>query len=236
MEPVRIALPPDELMVAVVGHANHAEFERSRCSGASQVLKDLEAASIDSTRLVDVLDFGCGCGRLLAGWMMLGSHFRLHGCDYNPALVQWCNEAIPGVLVQRNQMGETLPYSANSFDLIYLVSIFTHLTLAKQRRLVPEFHRILRSEGYAYLTFHGGHYYPSMAPTVLKRLRFKLGGFLIHGQDREGTNDCWTLHSVEKLVRIFDGFVPVKHFESVRRGPTDVAGWQDSLILRKSSN
>jgi len=232
MQPVRIPLPPDELMVAVVGHSNHDDFDRSRLSGPSQMLKDLEAAVIDSTRLVDVLDFGCGCGRFLAGWVMLGSHFNLHGCDYNPALVQWCNEAVPGVRVQRNQMGEALPYAANSFDLIYVVSVFTHLTLAEQRRLVSEFHRTLRPEGYIYLTFHGEHYYPTMCSTIGRRRRFKRDGFLIAGEQREGTNDCWTLHSVDNLVGLFDGFVPVKHFESIRRGPTDVAAWQDSLIFR----
>jgi SAM-dependent methyltransferase len=233
MDAMEIPLPPDELMIAVANHANHADFARSRINGPAQMLADLRDAGIDPSKLVDVLDFGCGCGRFLAGWVMRGARMQLRGCDYNPALVQWCNEYIPGVDARVNTLGEKIPFPDSSFDLIYLLSVFTHLTVAEQERLVAEFRRILRPGGYVYVTFHGDYFHPTMFPRVEGAEEiFRGEGFLIAHQDMEGQNDCWTLHSPQYLSALFRGFIPLKHFRSLDRGPTDIAAWQDSLIFQ----
>ena len=230
----QLPLPPDHLMMAVSGHANHDDFARSRLAGPPQMLRDLQAAHFDPATIHDVLDFGCGCGRFLAGWVMLGTPFRLQGCDYNPLLVDWCNENIPGVPVAANALGEPLPYEAGSFDLIYLISVFTHLSRDEQKRLATEFFRLLRPGGGVYLTFHGEYYYPTMLSQLPDGAElFDRTGFLINSDTPEGSNDCWTLHRPDALLAIFEGFVPAIHFRSVERGPTDVGAWQDSLILRK---
>lgn len=228
-----IPLPPPSLMTAVAGHADDAEFARSRLSGPRQMLIDLRAAGIDPDKFTDVLDFGCGCGRFLAGWAMMRVPWRSHGCDYNPLLVAWCNNNIPGVIVHENRIGDILPYDSNSLDLVYLLSVFTHLTIPEQERLISEFHRVLRPRGYVYVTFHGEHFYPRMFSQVENGEQlFSETGFLIGKDTEEGTNDCWTLHSPAALAKLFRGFTPVKHFKSIDRGPTDIASWQDSMILQ----
>ena len=228
-----IPLPPDGLMIAVAGHANHTDFARSRIKGPEQMLKDLADAGVDSNQLVDVLDLGCGCGRFLAGWVMSGSKMRLHGCDYNPDLVDWCNRHIPGVNVRVNHLGQELPFENDSFDLVYLLSVFTHLSIGEQRRIVSELQRILRPGGYVYITFHGEYFYPTMFPQIERgEIIFQRDGFLIQNQNLEGRNDCWTLHSPEHLSGLFGEFVPLKHFRSLERGPTDIAAWQDSIIFQ----
>jgi SAM-dependent methyltransferase len=229
-----IELPSEALMIAVAGHGDKAEFDRSRRAGAEQLQDDLATAGIDVSLLRDVLDFGCGCGRLLAGWAINGHAFRLHGCDYNPRLVDWCNVHIPGVTAKKNKIGAPIPYDDESLDLIYLLSVFTHLTLAEQQRLIGEFHRALRPGGYVYVTFHGEYFYPAIfAQLANGESEFRRNGFLINHAHREGTNICWTLHTLENLIRLHRGFIPLKHFTSIARGPTDVASWQDSLILQR---
>lgn len=204
-------------------------------AGPEQLERDLAAVGVDPARLRDVLDFGCGCGRLLAGWVMRGLTFRLQGCDYNLQFVAWCNANIPGVLVRQNRLAEPIPYDAGSFDLVYLLSVFTHLTLTEQHRLIAEFHRVLRPKGHLYITFHGEHFYPTMFSQVRDgEATFNREGFLIGNAEREGTNDCWTLHRVDHLVGLCEGFKLQKHFRSIDRGPTDVAAWQDSVILQKT--
>ena len=231
-----IPLPPDDLMIAVSNHANHEDFARSRINGPAQMLADLSAAGIDCTKLVDVLDFGCGCGRFLAGWVMRGSPVRLWGCDYNPALVAWCNENIPEVTVKVNRLGEEIPFETGSLDLVYLLSVFTHLTVGEQKRLVGEFRRVLRPGGYAYVTFHGEYYIPELLPKVEAGEEiFRRDGFLIQHESLEGQGACWTLHSPSYLSALFDRFVAVKHFRSLDRGPTDIASWQDSMIFQRGA-
>ncbi len=228
-----VPLPPPHLMVAVAGHGNDAEFAESRISGPRQMLLDLRAAGVNPAEIRSVLDFGCGCGRLLAGWVMEGSPWHLAGCDYNPSLVEWCNNNIPGVLVRENLLGEILPYDTDSCDLAYLLSVFTHLTMPEQKRLVSEFRRIVRPGGYVYVTFHGEHFYPRMFAQVKNGEQiFRATGFLVGWDTAEGTNDCWALHSPEALTRLFKGFKPLKHFKSSERGPTHVAAWQDSMIFQ----
>ena len=228
-----IPLPPDALMIAVVAHANHADFARSRINGPVQMLRDLTDAGLDPAELVDVLDFGCGCGRFLAGWVMNGSKMRLHGCDYNPEFVDWCNGQIPGVNVRINRLGQALPFENDSFDFVYLLSVFTHLSVGEQARLVSEFQRVLRPGGYVYVTFHGDYFYRTMFPQIERGEEiFRRDGFLIHNQNFEGENDCWTLHSPEHLSGLFRAFTLLKHFRGSERGPTDIAAWQDSMIFR----
>jgi SAM-dependent methyltransferase len=228
-----IPLPPDALMIAVSNHANHEDFARSRMNGPAQMLADLTEAGIDHGKLIDTLDFGCGCGRFLAGWVMRGSPMRLRGCDYNPVLVQWCSENIPGVQMKVNHIGQPVPFAAGSLDFVYLLSVFTHLTVAEQKRLVADFRRLLRPGGYVYVTFHGEYFHPEILPRVEGGAEiFKRDGFLIQYENLEGQNDCWTLHSPGYLSAVFDGFRPVKHFRSLDRGPTDIAAWQDSMIFQ----
>ena len=231
-----IPLPPDDLMIAVSNHANHKDFARSRRNGPTQMLADLSAAGIDCTKLLDTLDFGCGCGRFLAGWVMRGSPMRLRGCDYNPVLVEWCRNHIPGVIVKVNRLGEKIPFETGSLDFVYLLSVFTHLTVAEQERLIGEFRRVLRPGGYVYVTFHGEYFLPEVLPRVEGGEEiFRRDGFLIQYENLEGQNDCWTLHSPDFLNALFEGFVPLKHFRSLDRGPTDVGAWQDSMIFEREA-
>jgi SAM-dependent methyltransferase len=228
-----IALPPHRLMEAVSGHDDDEEFRRSRLGGPRQLLIDLAAAGIDLTQIRDTLDFGCGCGRFLAGWLLLRTQMRLYGCDYNPELVRWCNANLPTVSVRENRLGQRLPFDTDSFDLVYLISVFTHLTLLEQRRLVREFQRVVRPGGYVYVTFHGEPFYQQLFALVENgEEQFRKNGFLIGGDEQEGTNDCWTLHSPEHLISLFDGFTPLKHFRASDRGATDVGSRQDSMIFQ----
>lgn len=228
-----VPLPPHRLMFAVAAHDDDEEFRRSRISGPKQMLEDLAIAGIDCAQIADILDFGCGCGRFLAGWLVLQTPMRLYGCDYNPELVRWCNAHLPGVSVEENQLGKPLPYAPRSFDLVYLISVMTHLTLREQQRLVSEFRRIVRPGGCVYVTFHGEPFYERLFARVENgEEQFRRTGFLIGADDEQGTNECWTLQSPENVMGLFQGFTLIKHFRASERGPTDVGSWQDSMIFQ----
>lgn len=58
---------------------------------------------------------------------------------------------------------------------------------------------------------------------------------LINNIKKQGSNACWVLHKKEKLQAMLEdgGFKLLNHFDANVRGPTDLAGWQDSLIAQK---
>lgn len=232
--PDAIPLPPDDLMTLVSGHADHAAFARSRERGPRQLLHDLTTAGMDPAQIRTVLDLGCGAGRFLAGWCLAGSPWRLYGCDVNPRLVGWCQETLPTVCVRMSSLGQPLPYEDAQFDLIYALSVVTHLPLAVQLTLLAECRRLLRPGGVLYLTFHGAYYYAALCARVPDgEARLLRDGCLVHGDAGEGSNDCWTLHRAHALVQLCAPLQLVCHLRSGDRGPTDVAAWQDSLILQK---
>jgi SAM-dependent methyltransferase len=232
-----VPLPPSRLMLAVAGHDDDEEFRRSRISGPRQMLNDLTVSGIDLAEIRDILDFGCGCGRFLAGWLALQTQMRLYGCDYNPELVRWCSANLPGVSVRENQLGKPLPYPAKKFDLVYLISVITHLTLREQQKLVSEFRRIVRPGGYVYVTFHGEPFYERLFARVENgEEHFRKTGFLIGADHVEGTGECWTLQSPENVIDLFQGFTLIKHFRATERGPTDIGAWQDSMIFQANAD
>jgi hypothetical protein len=89
-----------------------------------------------------VLDWGVGCGRLARHFPR--SHAgALTGCDIDRDNVAWCGSHLAGRFVDCN-MSPPLPFEAASFELIYSVSVFTHLREPMQMKWLEELERVMR--------------------------------------------------------------------------------------------
>jgi SAM-dependent methyltransferase len=115
-----------------------------------------------------VVDWGSGCGRILR-------HFKEHpdggnfdetrsqnllGFDIDAVNVEWCEQNMPDVAT----FGMIEPLGAfslpdNSVDLLYGISVMTHLTEHAQFQWLAEIRRVLKPGGGAILTTHGEHFY-----------------------------------------------------------------------------
>ena len=148
-------LPPTWMRQAVVGTADVDEFVASGVATAGSFSRILTNAGYDVRRLESALDFGCGCGRILRA-MPEVTNAQLFGCDVKEPFVDWCSQNLaPARFVQANEY-PPLPYESNQFDLIYALSIFTHLDEEHQDRWLGEWHRIMKPGGAALVTFRGG--------------------------------------------------------------------------------
>ncbi len=56
--------------------------------GADWITTLLERNGLELNSFSAILDFGCGCGRVLRFWKDL-IHTRVYGTDYNPSLIRW---------------------------------------------------------------------------------------------------------------------------------------------------
>lgn len=101
-----------------------------------------------------VLDFGCGCGRL-ARFLTPLHAWHVHGCDINPQLVDWCAHNLNDMEPLRNGIAPPLPITESTFDLVYSMSVFTHLDDEAAQNWFSELMRVLKRGGLLIVTTHG---------------------------------------------------------------------------------
>jgi ubiquinone/menaquinone biosynthesis C-methylase UbiE len=140
-----------------------------------------------------VLDFGCGVGRVMRNWHKTPGP-NWHGTDYNPELINWCRNNLKFAEFRINELGGQLPYEAESFDFIYVFSVFTHLNEPLQFFWINELSRVLKPGGYLYFTTHGEYYLSEL--NEREREQFASGKLVIREEDRSGENICAVFHPV----------------------------------------
>jgi SAM-dependent methyltransferase len=151
-----------------------------------------------------ILDFGCGCGRLIRH---LPAHTgaELSGSDYNPALIEWCRDNLPFATFETNGLAPPLAFPDASFDFIYARSVFTHLPEDLQHLWIRELHRVLAPGGTLYLTMHGRPLARGLDET--QRARFEAGELVVTFATLAGDNLCSTYATRAFVEReLLDGF------------------------------
>ena len=143
-EPHVPPLPPARLRYQV-GSVRGGHF----LAVGEQCLRDLKRGvslgGKDLSSLRSILDFGCGCGRTLR-WLTgsVDSACRLYGTDPNGEAIAWCRKTLPGVQLSINRPDPPLEYAPETFDLVYGLSVFTHLNESAQFAWLSELRRITK--------------------------------------------------------------------------------------------
>jgi SAM-dependent methyltransferase len=102
-----------------------------------------------------VLDFGCGAGRTLRHFLREAATAEIWGCDLDAESIEWLEGNLsPPLRVFRNDADPPLPQPDGYFDLIWAVSVFTHLVESWSAWLL-ELRRVLRPDGLLVATFMG---------------------------------------------------------------------------------
>jgi SAM-dependent methyltransferase len=224
--PDGLPLPSPYLVFLVSGQYDLHQFYKNGALGAQCIRGVLEKNGLDITLFRDVLDFGCGCGRIMRHWHSLGGP-KLFGTDYNTSLVDWCRRSLPFAQFQTNAGDSKMDYPDDRFDLIYAISIFTHLVEPSQQFWITELRRVLRPGGILYLTTHGTSKLPILTPE--ERKRFEAGQLVMRNPELSGTNPCAAFHPEAYIRRTLAG--PLRVLDIVPLGAKDAR--QDALLLQK---
>ena len=110
---------------------------------------------IDLSRPLKVLDFGCGVGRQLLHFVRDYPQPTYFACDVHPENVQFVHRAFPEIVVHASGFAPPLNYSDDFFDMVYSVSVFSHLQPDDQLPWLKELSRVVKPSGYAFLTIEG---------------------------------------------------------------------------------
>ncbi len=221
-----LPVPPASLRMRVAGTTDVAWFlERGRIL-ESAIREECEQAGAPLESRKAILDFGCGCGGMLRRWR--GLNARVCGTDlYGPA-VKWCQTNLPFAEASVNGLEPPLNYGDASFDLIYAVSVFTHLPIKMQFVWLEELSRVMRPGGDLLFTVHGDEHLASLKPE--EQSVYEAGGCVVRWPNAAGSNLCSTFHS-PRFVReqLAKGWELVKHVQGAAGGL-----WpQDIVVLRK---
>jgi SAM-dependent methyltransferase len=102
-----------------------------------------------------VMDFGCGNGRTLRHFGDEGEIAEVWGVDVDAdALSTVERELCPPMHAQLSEVDPPLPFEDGSFDLIWAISVWTHLT-DNSLPWLAEMHRILKPGGLLIPTYMG---------------------------------------------------------------------------------
>jgi SAM-dependent methyltransferase len=102
-----------------------------------------------------VLDFGCGAGRTLRHFLAEADGAELWGADQDAASIGWIQANLsPPLNAWRCSHGPPIGLPLGSFDLIWAISVFTHLTVGSIPWLL-ELHRLLKDDGLLIATYYG---------------------------------------------------------------------------------
>jgi SAM-dependent methyltransferase len=222
-----LPIPPANLIVLAAGVEDVAWFLEAGKRGADSIRDLLDKNGLSMQEVSPILDFGCGCGRVLRHWAAL-ERVELHGTDYNPRLARWCDVELPFARVKTNELQGKLDYGDGQFGLVYALSVFTHLSELMQSFWIEELSRIVRPGGYLLITVHGEPYFETLLSE--EQTRFRRGELVVRSEEQAGSNVCAVFHPEsyvrETLARDLDvvDFWP----EGARGNPR-----QDAYLLRK---
>ncbi len=100
---------------------------------------------------LDILDFGCGVGRVT-----LPLHHRHKQprtvCDVDADALAYVKSVIPTINTVRTDYVPPTPFGDDEFDVVFAISVWTHLPDDLQMVWLAEMRRIIRPGGLALLT------------------------------------------------------------------------------------
>jgi SAM-dependent methyltransferase len=223
-----LPLPPARLR-AQVGplHADADFFLRSGRQHAELIEELLREAGTDVSDVGTLLDWGCGCGRVLRHWSRLTTT-RVAGCDIDERMVDWCAANLPFADVTVTGLEPPLPYADSSFGLVYAFSVFTHLPEGLQHAWIAESRRVIEPGGHLLLSTLGARYASLDRLTEEELGRFARGELVVLYERSAGTSLCSAYHPPQYVHQTL-----AQGFDVVAFRPAGDEGGHDIHLLRK---
>lgn len=141
-----------------------------------------------------VADWGCGLARVSRH---LPDRYQVRGFDYNAKAIAWCQRHIPGRQFFVNGPRPPLPAETASFDALFALSVFTHLSPDGHAAWFSEIARVLTPGG----IFLGAFHTTPAADQLLadEHERFLKGELVVRGGVHEGGRTYTAYHPMAFL-------------------------------------
>jgi SAM-dependent methyltransferase len=223
--------PGPELISRVAGGPDRDAFFQSGRDSVRELERTLAIAGRSLDSFESILDFGCGCGRMLLWMEHLGRARALHGTDIDAEAVAWCQANLPFATVGVNQAEPPLPYPNATFDLVFNHSVFTHIDERRQDLWLTELQRVTRSDGLLVLSTHGEVALPADSCEIRDDLESHGIVFLDRSVPRDFPLPDWYQTTLHAPWYVFEHWG--QWFEILAYVPGGSLGLQDHILLKR---
>jgi ubiquinone/menaquinone biosynthesis C-methylase UbiE len=224
-------VPPAALRFRVHGDVDLESFLETGRQCSSDLENALRQVGRELSSFRRVLDFGCGCGRTLLWLMPSAPQSEFAGTDVDEEVISWCRQSIDGGTFTVNGELPPLPYPEGGFDLVYAISVFTHLEEQLQFRWLAELQRVASPGAVVIVTVRGRRYLsqlPERDLAVLRESGFVFSRTANHFQEIFPAWYQMATHTEDYVRGRYS-----EYFEVVRYLPESMDGCQDVVVLRK---
>ena len=222
-----VKLPPDYLLYESF-QINYQKYYTDSKDTANWLVDHFKKhIDINNKR---VLDWGCGPARVIRHLPdAMGKDCEFFGTDYNRKSIAWCSAHIEGVGFNLNPLEAELPYEDNSLDIIYGISIFTHLSEQMHYNWFSELHRVLKPNGIMLLTTQGENFKVKLTDQEIEQ--YNHDKLVVRGKVKEGHRTYSAFHPKGFMHHLFRDTEILEHIEN----KPEQGKWlpQDIWILRK---
>ncbi len=233
-----VKIPPAWLIQAFTGAPDTIDHIESGKRSADYYVDLYNRLCGNYDNVERVLDFGCGCGRVLSRMPSSGGA-RYFGIDLHETALEWLRKTMPEGTFSAGSAMPPVDIEAQEFDLIYSVSVLTHLNREQEGAWLDEWHRLLKVGGFVIATFR--------AEDWVDRFTLERQKMAIRKSWSEGDGFCYQKH------RYWEGIFPEfyagtyqtidyvrsnwgKRFEILAIvPPADSPNEQNTVVMRKRS-
>jgi SAM-dependent methyltransferase len=225
-----LPLPPPNLRERVHGAQDAESFLLVGQNCMRDVVAGLKTIGRDLASFHRILDFGCGSARTLR-WFADRSHSHsLYGTDIDGEAIAWCQQNLPIATFSKNDALPPLQYPSAEFDLIYAISVFTHLDEDYQFQWLAELTRICKRKGIVMLTLHGDFLHTPLSPQLRWLLKTKGFAFVQEYLWKDVFPDWYqnSYHTREYIYKWYPRFLRIVSYL-----PRGLNNQHDLVILQK---
>ena len=119
--------PPPPSVLAQYGLEDPAQYKRVGGKEARSIIDALAHADRSLPDTARVLDFGCGAAGAMSALHEMYPKAKIYGCDIKGDVIGWVERNRPQLTVSVTEPMPPLPDDYADFDLVYAISVWTHM-------------------------------------------------------------------------------------------------------------
>lgn len=222
-----LKLPPDYIMY----ESFKLDYERYYNGGRQSAIWLKEIINkYSELKNKNILDWGCGPARIIRHLPdVINNECNFYGTDFNKKTIIWNKANLTNISFHTNKIIPPLSFEPNFFDIIYGISIFTHLSEKNHYLWFDELLRVSKKGGIILLTTAGEAFKEKMTKSEVQS--FNANKLVIRGNVIEGHRVFTTFHPPKYLKKLFNNKVDILEFTAGKKETWGIN--QDIWVLKK---